>query len=182
MGHKNREIEVKMLVKGCKSLKKIEKHCISMFTPLHVISDQRTDYYWPAPATDFVRVRQMERSKKGRGQMTVKKTDRGCNFDRLEIDLDIHDVDQAIKLKTAEYGKEPKKLKKKYVIMFLDKIDTNVSVYQVDKDRRVFVEVESRNARKVNNLVKTLKTKLPFPLEIIRKSLYDIFILKKGIK
>lgn len=182
MGHKNREIEVKMLVKGCKSLKKIEKHCISMFTPLHVISDQRTDYYWSAPATDFVRVRQMERSKKGYGQMTVKKTDRGDNFDRLEIDLNIYDVNQAVKLKTAEYGKPPKKLKKRYTILFLDNVETNVSVYQIDKDKRIFIEVESRNAKKVNKLVAILMSKLPFPLEVVKKSLYDIFILKKGIK
>lgn len=182
MGYNNREIEVKMLVKGCKSLKKVEKLCLKLFQPLHVITDQRTDYYWPAPATDFVRVRQMEKNKNGHGQMTVKKTDRGSNFNRLEIDLDILNVNQAVRLKTAEYGKQPKKLKKKYTILFLDHLDTNISVYQIDKDKRIFVEVESRNARKVNSLVKILKSKIPFPLEVIRKSLYDIFILRKGIR
>ncbi|NBP13540.1 hypothetical protein EBU95_03960 [bacterium] len=182
MGYNNREIEVKMLVKGCKSLKRVEKLCLGLFKPINVITDQRTDYYWAAPATDFVRVRQMEKNKNGHGQMTVKKTDRGSNFDRLEIDLDIFNVNQAVRLKTAEYGKKPKKLKKKYTILFLDRLDTNISVYQIDKDKRIFVEVESRNARKVNKLVKILQNRLPFPLEVIRKSLYDIFILRKGIK
>jgi hypothetical protein len=180
MGFRNREIEIKMLVKGCKSLLDLEKICISIFSPMHIIKDSRTDYYWPAPATDFVRVRQMEKNKNGRGQMTVKKTDKGCNFNRLEIDLDILNVNQAIRLKTAEYGMSPKKLKKRYVILFLDNVETNISIYQIYKDERIFVEIESRNAKKVNNLVKLLKKNLPFDLENVKKSLYDIFILKRG--
>jgi|GEM_PF-5685609 len=182
MGYKNREIEIKLLVKGCNSLKKIDNFCRELFKPIHTITDERTDYYWPAIAVDFVRVRQMEKSKKGKGQMTVKKCDKGSNLDRLEIDLDVIDVDQAIKLKSAEYGKPPKKLKKRYTVLFLDNFDTNVSIYQVVDDKKVFVEVESRSLKKVNKIVNILKKSLPFPLEIIKKSLYDIFILRKGLK
>lgn len=182
MGYKNREIEVKLLVKGCKSLLKVDSFCRELFKPIHTITDERTDYYWAAPATDFVRIRQLEKKKTGMGQMTVKKCDRGDNFDRLEIDLDIINACQGIKLKTAEYGIEPKKLKKRYTVLFLDKFDTNVSVYQIANDCNVFIEVESRSSKKVNKIVDVLKKSLPFPLETIKKSLYDIFILNKGLE
>jgi hypothetical protein len=161
-------------------MRKIDILCRKLFNPTHVVVATRTDAFWQAPNVDFVRIRQMTESPSGHGQMTVKKCDKGDNFDRLEIDVNVDNVAQAIRLKTAETGRKPCTVRKRYSVLFLDKSDTNISIYQVQGSKHVFIEVESRSSKKVKALVSSLHELIPYPLERVPYSLYDMFVLRKG--
>jgi hypothetical protein len=181
MGFNNREKEIKLLVEGCADRKKIDKLCRKLFRPVHTVDNkQRTDYFWTSPKCNFYRVRQMGDKISGPGQTTVKKCDKGDNVDRLEIDVDVDNALQAIKQKTADTGKKPDTVCKIYSVLFLDDKETNISVYQVANDKNVFIEVEARNLRQVNQIVNSLKDLLPYNLRQIKNSLYEMFVLGIG--
>jgi hypothetical protein len=180
MGYQNREKEVKMLVIGCSDRAKLDRICRRAFKPISVINKvTRTDFFWKARGADFTRIRQMGTSFTGWGQMTVKKTDRGDISDRIEIDLEVKDVGQAVRLKICETGKKPRTITKTYTILFLDTNETNISVYQVKGSKHVFIEVEARTSKVVQKVLRKLHKAIPFEMKRMQNSLYDMFV--KGV-
>lgn len=175
MGHKNREIEKKFVIEG-KAMKKVSTiiHDALRRDFQTVLKDESRDYYWSPQKgmkADFIRLRLMP---DGTGQLTVKWSDRGSTTNRVEIDVTVPDPEQCRKYLTQVHGKPTGSIYKEYHVYFMDKFDTNVSVYQVKGDSRVFVEVEAHTLARVNGLVKKVGTALEMAPET--RSLYQIFI------
>jgi len=188
MGYKNREIELKLLLTSGQSYNKLlealDDHLESFYSESETISARASDQYWDAPdqaTADFIRLRKKD-SGKG-GTITIKSTDKGNNVDRVEIDVDIEDYKQGLALLTALYGPPREKVTKKYHVLFLENEHTNYSIYQVDKDKRLFLEVEARRGKRVNELVRSFVEKKPeFTFVVVQSSIYDMFVLKKEPK
>lgn len=189
MGYKNREIEVKLLVDSDKGFNEINRRVVdfveSIYPEYSTVVGKSYDLYWNPPKgskPDFVRLRRSD----GRGAViTVKESDKGNNTDRVEIDLDVDNYDQSLELLSSLHG-EPKKLSKKYYVYFLENSDTNISVYQVSGDSRVFIEVEGRSLRRVKKLCsglnKMFSVGLVARLIKVNSSLFDIFVMEKSAK
>lgn len=184
MGHNNREIESKLQVQGLTNRRSVmvkihdilEKNLGEIH---HTIEGDSRDVYWAPPAgakADFVRVRYMA---EGRTQVTLKHQDKGNYLDRVEIDLEADDADQAIALMRNLLGEPLGTVRKKYTVFFLDKKDTTISVYKVINDDRVFVEVEALSQGKVDELKAMLKEGLGYPLTDVDESLYQLFLAHK---
>ena len=179
MGYKNREIEVKLLVKGITSLKTVNNHLEKMFPdPEDLVIGKSKDVYFHPPVgseVDFARVRFFP--DRDGGQLTIKASDKGNNVDRIEVDVEVKDCDQAVKFLNHLLGREPTgTLTKRYIVYFLDKRDTTVSLYQLVGDSRVFLEVEARSMAKVDKLLKELENILPYELERVNSSLFQLFV------
>jgi len=183
MGYKNREIEVKLLVLGTSSMKTVNGHLESLFPDPEdlIIGKSKDVYFLPPPKSkvDFARVRYYP--DKDGGQMTIKASDKGNNVDRVEIDVEVSDCDQSVKFLSSLLGTEPSgTLTKRYIVYFLDKRDTTVSLYQVVGDSRVFLEVEARSMDKVNRLLAELKKTVPFEMQQVHSSLFQLFVEKSA--
>lgn len=187
MGWKNREIEIKMLAVGIKTLdtmvSRVEKALKS--ETQEVLIGNAGDLYWKAPRSgdaDFVRLRRMSNAS-NEGQITLKATDRGDNVDRVEIDLHIDDYKQAKTLMLTLHGDPMASVIKKYHVYFLENQDTTVSVYQIRDDDRVFVEVEARTRKRVKEIIQTLldapdKTEYNW----VQSSVFNMFVERKDMK
>jgi adenylate cyclase class IV len=183
MGHKNREIEIKLRVEGAKSIDQVSAK-FGQFLDLNnakvrVIENKSSDIYFKSPENskaDFVRVRY---NPNGLSEMTVKSQDKGNNFDRVEIDLKILSAEQGIALLTRLLGKPAGKITKRYRIYFLDHNDTNISIYQISGDKSVFIEIEARTKSKVLALAKVIQVLLPWPCTTVTESLYSLYIKNK---
>jgi adenylate cyclase class IV len=176
MGYGNREIEKKFVALG-------ELHLVSQSIeralgyPSTVIKDESGDLYWhphKGMKADFVRLRFMP---DGTGQLTTKRADRGSNTNRIEIDVEVVDPHQCEKFLSQILGESCGSVYKQYHVYFLDDKDTSVSVYQVQGDDRVFVEVEAKSVSRVNQLIKQVSCSVSMKLE--RRSLYQLFISKE---
>lgn len=192
MGFKNREIEVKLWAKGAttyNTMCNFVEAAVQSFYPKYDIEDDlvvgnATDIYWPAPRDgmgDFVRLR---KTAKG-GQITLKSTDKGNNVDRVEIDLEVHDYKQAKELMLALHGKPKATVTKKYQVYFLENQFTNVSVYQVKGDDRIFVEVEAKTKTRVKEIIQALMAAPKRPSDEfvwIQSSIYEMFVCNKKAK
>lgn len=181
MGFRNREVEIKLLVEGEESLDSVNNK-LSRFLKKQSLNCTRgisDDIYWktlPSSKADFIRLRHYP---EGLAQITVKHTDKGDNFDRVEIDLEVADAKNATLIISSLQGKPIGKIKKKYIVYFLDDKETNVSLYQIANDKRVFIEIEARSKKKVFYLQKKINDFLSeYTLSPIKKSLYQIFLKK----
>lgn len=180
MGYNNREIEVKMLVVHSNFLsveRMLDAHLQDWDSK---ISGKSKDVYWKAPRNadaNFVRVRFLPETKSG--QLTLKHCDKETNVNRLEIDVDVKDPTQTVKLFTQLMGESTGVITKQYTVYFLDEEDTTISLYKVIGDSQLFIEVEARTATKVDKLVSDLKERFPVDLTSINKSLFDLFIKNK---
>lgn len=191
MGYKNRELEVKLdLVDGqgyaatCAFVESV----VQKLSPVYTVTDDMvignaTDLYWNAPRAgigDFVRLRQ---TSKG-AQITLKATDKGNNVDRVEIDLEVDDYKQAKALMFALHGDPKAKVTKAYQVYFLENNHTNISVYQVQKDKRVFVEVEATSRKRLKQIIRALMADSDpkWSWNWIRSSIYDMFVCDKTPK
>jgi len=175
MGHANREIERKFVVTG-KSLIEVSNAVAKSLRRefRELVTDESSDIYWKAgrgAKADFIRLRMMP---DGTGQLTVKWTDRGSTTNRIEIDVVVPDPVQCQKFLTQVHGKPEGSISKEYHVYLIDKMDTNVSVYQVDGDKRVFLEVEARTLERVSRLCKQVGTAIKMERE--KRSLYQIFV------
>lgn len=177
MGHNNREIEMKLVARGHTDLSKLSDLIGSNLKSVKITRGASKDVYWKAPGgkKDFIRVRFME---DGRAQITLKRIDKGDTFDRVEIDLEASDPDQAVTLLESLLGKPMGIVKKAYTVFWADTKDTTVSAYKVFGDKRVFVEIEARSKAKVETLRTHLEKKAGLKLERINKSLFQIFVTK----
>lgn len=148
-----------------------------------VIYGHLGDRYWRAPnasKADFFRLRR--RNTSGGGQFTVKGTDRGDNINRIEMDLDVDDYDQMSKQLTVLFGEPIEEVRKRYHVFFLENSDVNVSVYQVDNDQRIFVEIEATAKKRLKDLVKLTEKHLGSELLQVGSSIYDMFVVKAAMK
>jgi len=177
VGHKNREIELKLEVLNVKSLAEVSSQLEKVFNYRKTVKGKSRDLYWKATEkskADFVRLRLYPDSSP---QVTVKYTDKGSNFDRVEIDLNVDNAKNAVELINSLFGKPTGSIYKEYQVYFLDKEDTNISVYQIKNDPRVFIEIEARTKKKVLDLSKSLKTYFPkLKTKKVNQSLYQLFL------
>jgi hypothetical protein len=189
MGYRNREKEIKLRVDGTTSRTLVDKLVQEMFKD-HIersILASSKDVYWGLPSKNnkFIRVRYMA-GENGKGQMTIKDRDKGIVSDRIEIDVSVDSADQCVLALTAALGRPHGVIHKTYSVLFLDEEkETNISVYKVTGDDRVFVEVEARRNDIVEKIVRRIEKELPFKTERSTESLFDIFIAdaaKKALK
>jgi len=193
MGHKNREIEVKLLVNDIKTLSsvacQIEKvwHAMDKHSEADASEDydneilvgNASDFYWNAPKgcnADFGRLR---KRSGGGAQLTIKSTDRGDNVNRVEVDVDVDDHGQAYEFMTGLLGEPTAKVTKKYSVFFLENQHTNISVYQIRGDDRVFVEVEAKTLKRVIQILNTVIDSTNYEYSWIKSSVYQMFVQKK---
>lgn len=198
MGYKNREKEKKFRLTYMNdpgrriSLKKAQSIFNEIYKKMaeveyNPIIGSSEDLYWNPPfpkkyKANFVRLRKLDRL---RGQMTVKGKDKGSNIDRIEIDLAV-DTAQAYELITSFLGKEAGVVDKTYIVYRMDEHisghDDNISIYQVKRDKSVFVEVEARSHAVMNKLIFDLSSILRgYGLALIHesRSLYEMFVKKE---
>ena len=180
MGYKNREVEIKLMANSSSLpnvMRDVEAWVESINPVLDYLEGNATDLYWDAPERgkgDFVRLRRNSTN----AQITMKGTDKGDIINRIEIDLEVEDYKQSKILMEALHGEPVEKVKKKYHVFFLENDDTTISIYQVAKDDRVFVEVEARTKTRVKALVKSLMSYSKYRYDWINSSLYNIFVEK----
>lgn len=183
MGYRNREIEIKLLVENSSKLplvkETVEDWVKSMYPDFDYVIGNATDLYWYAPdhgKGDFVRLRRMSNSN---AQITMKGTDKDDITNRIEIDLEVDDYKQARILMEGLHGEPIERVKKKYHVYFLENDDTTISVYQVAKDPRVFVEIEARTKKRVRELTSALLAfDENFQYTWVNSSLYNMFVEK----
>lgn len=185
MSYRNREIEIKLLARNAKSIKEVdtwikaklaeEKRCRP------IIVGSATDIYWAAPddsEADFVRVRELDDADENglMHQMTLKYSDKGSNINRVEVDVPIGNKTRAEKFLTYLLGDPLGQVTKDYTVHFLEDEHTTISVYQIIKDPRVFVEVEGKSLRRVKELI----TQISGMFEYVRvqQSLFQMFVEK----
>lgn len=156
MGYRNREIELKLLVKNNSSFKDVSRLVFDNFKVISAIKGASRDIYWKAPKSkkDFIRVRYLE---DGRSQITLKKIDKGSTLDRIEIDLETASPKQSIILLEALLGKPMGSVKKKYHVYWVGDTETNISIYRVDKSKNIYIEIESTKISTVDRLRRRLK-------------------------
>jgi adenylate cyclase class IV len=180
VGHQNREIELKLVVDNAKSIDEVAKKIEKVFNYKKTLRGKSKDVYWDpirGSKADFVRLRNYPESWP---QVTVKYTDKGSNFDRVEIDLSVESAKNATEIMKSLLGKPSGSVTKEYQVYFLDNKDTNISVYKIEKDSRIFVEIEARSKKKVLDIKKSLNKYIPeLGLSLVEKSLYELFVNKK---
>ena len=193
MGHKNREIEVKMAVgNGNLSFRAVSKLVARLLgrRVKVLISGTSTDLYWDTPKggrADFIRLREMQQN--GRAQITCKSTDRGSNLDRVEIDLDVANHRQANLLFLEAMGEPSGRVTKRYDVFVLERgvkshePATSVVVYRVNGSPQIFVEIEAKSRGKVVSVCQQLSDMAPeLRLEVVGTSLYEAFVKGRRIK
>jgi len=184
MGFNNREVEKKYVVVGMDF--KFASRVIQSFID-KLIKDRKvgpdvywttsgksTDHYWSAPdnlGADFIRIR--DNSPKY-CQLTLKKSYGGNNTNRVEIDIDCKGAEQPKAFLKKLLGKSSGKVTKRYIVGFIKDSHKNISVYQIIGDNRVFLEIEAKTLKEVNQLQKTMSRL--FNLELESRSIYQIFI------
>lgn len=194
MGFRNRELEVKLSVNldsgapayssACSFVEGVVKGIYPNYnTEDDLVIGNATDIYWNAPRSgigDFVRLR---KTSKG-AQITLKATDRGNNVDRVEIDLEVDDYKQAKSLMLALHGEPKATVTKKYNVYFLENDHTNVSVYQVKGDNRLFIEVEATSKKRLKEIIKGLlgAADKEWRWSWVQSSIYDMFVCNKKPK
>lgn len=149
MNSSNREIEVKYRVDGYS--------LTEMWTALNemgILEVERTvefcltkDFYFAAPDVDIVRLRdslgwdQNGFSRQLR-ELTVKRKDRGNNFNRLEINAGITDCASQLEMLTLLFGEPIAQISKEERVMWL-KDGTILSLACIGSD--LFLEIEGPN-------------------------------------
>lgn len=181
MGHRNREIEVKLLVPGtyefvCTELNRLldkEKPIIRVGSSL--------DTYWPVPDAEaqFLRVRERD----GIRQITVKGKDRGDNLNRIEVDIDSTSETHRIhRLIRCVLGKPAGVIQKLYRVWELESEYDTVCAYEVTQPTNtmgVIVEVEARTEERMLELEKTVIRYFGYGGLVVTRapgSLYEMFI------
>lgn len=180
MGYQNREIELKLLAKNAESIDEVALKLEKVFNYKKTIRGKSKDVYWdPVKGckADFVRLRHYPESWP---QVTVKYTDKGSNFDRVEIDLSVESAKNATEIMKSLLGKPRGSVTKEYQVYFLDNKETNISIYKIEKDERIFLEIEARSKKKVLEIKKALNKYLPeLGFSTVDKSLYQLFVAQK---
>ena len=181
MSYQGREIEIKLEVMNNWSFAKVDRAISELYAhrSKRIIKGIGVDTYFKPPVgakADFVRVRD---TTNGLAQITLKYTDKATNVDRVEKEADTSDTEMTIEIFKDLLGPPLGTIEKKYTVYFLDSKDSNISVYQVRDDDRVFVEIEARTMEKVNQIRKLIEDEQPMEFKQVNKSLFQIFVLEK---
>jgi len=186
LGYANREIELKFLVEGALSIEEVDNIIQLLFPTSTKISGISKDTYW-APSRhsdcDFTRLRHRT-SNDEKAQVTIKKTHRGSNLNRIEIDVEVEDASNMYLLLNHALGKPKGEIIKDYRVYFLNK-HKNVSTYQIIKDNKIFIEIEALNSdevRKISRKLKDLFKNHNMNIRKVSQSLYQLFVLKEKMK
>lgn len=190
MGHANREIETKLLIKGL-TIDQVKQQLTNFLADQEPVIrfGSSIDTYWtlkdPDVKGDFLRVRERD----GIRQITVKSKDRpeAGNLNRIEVDVDstssTHQIHRLIRL---AHGKPAGVIQKTYWVWELESEYDTVCCYQVTEPAfgPIVVEIEARSEERRDALVKQVKRTLweaKGPLPGICEapgSLYEMFISK----
>ena len=179
MGYRNREIESKLLVEGTKDMGIVDRVLKHIIRPQSIIKGYSSDSYWGLPKNSKNNFGRVRYKTNGGAQLTVKRQDKGSYRNRVEVDVEVDDPKQAVAfMKAMTHRDSDGSVKKNYIVYFLENGDTTVSIYKVTNDSRVFVEVEARTEKRMYQLVKLIRSALPFKIKNIDKSLYRMFVAK----
>jgi adenylate cyclase class IV len=175
----NREIEEKLVVEGIDQMYQVDNLLYKKLrNKARIVEGSSTDVYWrPKGKADFIRVRYRGNYKDS--QMTLKYSDKGNINDRIEIDVDIDNPMNAALMFEHMFGKPIGTIKKRYSVYFMDKDDSNISVYQVENDKRVFIEIEALDMERVKKLKRKLLSIVPYKLIPQNKSLCQLILQNK---
>lgn len=147
-----------------------------------VLTADTIDDYWQVPGNaDFVRVRNSwgetaTGKRRVLKEITVKKKDKGSNFDRLELNLHIEEVQVARLVCKLICGKRKARIEKREMVFFLPDT-TVVSVCRIGKD--CFLEVESASEALVAKRVRELGG-LGLELQSEPRSLFEIYVASEA--
>lgn len=181
MGHRNREIESKLLLPGhsygdvCGKLDLLlqeEKPIVRVGSSL--------DTYWSVKGedveADFLRVRERD----GIRQITVKGKDRGDNLNRIEVDVDsTSDTHKIHRLVRCLLGRPAGVIQKTYRVWELESEYDTVCCYEVTQPKfpTIIVEVEARTEIRMLDLEKMVLNVFPGSKRA-PGSLFEMFIQK----
>ena len=186
MGYQNREVEVKLLVTNYSKMAAVDKRINEFLKEFYPNADyfkgKAGDMYWKAQNDvpgDFVRLRRKP-GQKG-GYMTIKCQDKEVVTDRIEIDVDIPDLTQAVRLFTAERGHCAGDVVKTYHVYVLEDEHTTISVYKIVNDPRVFLEVEAKTNKRVQEITKAILDQTDLEMQWVNNSVFDIFVAQMPI-
>jgi len=181
MGHRNREIELKMLVPGtythiCEELDRI----LSDEKP-QIRTGSSLDTYWTIhdgrAEAQFLRVRERD----GIRQITAKGKDRGTNVNRIEVDIDSTSETHRIhRLLRCVLGKPAGVVQKVYKVWELESEYDTVCAYEVlepENKLGMVIEVEARTEERMRELEMLVRGAIP-GVQTAPGSLYELLIAK----
>jgi len=131
-----------------------------------------TDSFFNPPATSSSQFIRLREHQDGKAELTIKSKDKGNNYNRLEINVEVNSLAMMRKMLENLHGPALLELEKSYTVFFL-KDEVLVSTYRVIGDERLFLEVEAPTLKLVDETVSLLKNTLELELE--SKSLFEIF-------
>lgn len=112
------------------------------------IYGESVDYYWDLQSldADFVRLRQ----DGNRSELTIKKKDKGSNFNRMERNLKIKSpIQESLAVFEAVHGPFDAVIAKQYMVLVQTDTDLVVSAYEVQGKPGTIIEIESSNELEV---------------------------------
>lgn len=176
-----REIEKKFKLPKGVSYTKAERTLLELYQGFgnEVLYATTWDYYWDSPGSaQFVRLRNSQgRTDGGHNkrlkEITTKKKDKGCNLDRLEINIGVEKIVDTKKMLQLVLGSPLGSLRKFESIVFIPD-GTVISLCEVNADY-LYVEVEGPSKRLVNKYCEQLLPYYP-GAEFEPRSLFELFI------
>lgn len=138
-----------------------------------VIKGRSTDLYWKSLTSraDFMRFRTLSEHL---GELTVKHTDKSSKADRLEIDVTVSEPKKIKEVLTRALGAHIGSIHKIYTVFLIDEKGSNVSVYNIPKEKRTFIEIEATNQKLVKKLYNIIKNDIKH--DIINTDLFTLFL------
>jgi CYTH domain-containing protein len=161
-----REIERKYVIEGLSY--QIAKNILSHSVYIKEQHDgTSSDVFWKQPNVDFIRLRE------NTNELTVKVTDKGTVEDRIEFNVPTTNHEEAYMFCTVAFGPPVGRLQKTFYVVDMGD-DRYVSLYTVEGDDRVFLEIEAPSMVDVVDIEHDLR--LEFSLVQQHRSLFDIFL------
>ena len=167
--NKYREIEHKFRV-HCTPKSAMEKLIALFGKPFQV--GWSNDFYWEARESDFIRLRQ---NKVGTTDVTIttKHTDKVDATDRKEVNLTVpkKDFKDSMALLTTALG-DPAWSFRQHYKLYRAHDGTIISLYRIDADDSLFLEIEGKDIKTVEKWGKRLEH---IKKQRINASLWDMF-------
>lgn len=132
-----------------------------------------TDYYFKADNCDFIRLRH-EKAPGRNLEITLKKSDKGHNRDRVEINVDVLDVNAAKKFLTTLYGDPIETLERYADVYIMDDF-----LIGITNNSEPILEVESLglddfSLKKVVRSIEYFVNEYAATLEIEPRSMFEL--------
>lgn len=187
MALNNREIEVKLValdenIKYADVIRKIKKFLKKEWPDYTEISGRSSDIYWKTPKNSKAGFIRLRKNPHGAAQMTVKSNDKGNNIDRIEVDVKVPEYKQAKEMLNVLMGDSQDVVTKKYKVFFLENDHVNFSVYHIEDDFHVFIEIEGTTLKRVKQLTKSFTEYSGLDFLRVKSSVYNMFVEQKLMK